>query len=270
MDSPEIHIDVKIGTSGYSYEDWRSHFYPANLSKSKFLEFYAQFFNAVEINSTYYAIPNSFTIRRMVEKTPPNFCFIVKTHQETTHRRQENSQAIAQLLNALKPMIDSGKFHGFLAQFPYSFKNNEENRKYLLQTRELLQEHPLFVEFRHISWITPPMYQFLEQNNIGYVNVDEPQLPGLLPPQALATTRFGYVRFHGRNAQNWWEGKGSARYDYLYTEEELEQWMGNIRQLLQKTYRTYIFFNNHPRGQAIKNARQMLNLIQNQLNIFND
>ena len=268
MNSPEIKIDVKIGTSGYSYEDWRNHFYPINLAKSSFLEFYAQFFNAVEINSTYYTIPNQFTTKRMVEKTPENFCFIVKTHQETTHRRQENKTAIEQLVKAVQPMVDSGKFHGFLAQFPYSFKNNEANRKYLLQTRELLKDFPLFVEFRHISWINPAMYRFLKENNISYVNVDQPQLPGLLPPQAVVTTELGYVRFHGRNAKDWWNGEGSARYDYLYTRDELQEWMANIAQILQKTYRTYIFFNNHPRGQAVKNAKQMLELIQNQLNIF--
>ncbi len=268
MNSPEIRIEVKLGTSGYSYEDWRNHFYPVHLAKNNFLEFYAQFFNAVEINSTYYAIPNPFTIKRMVEKTPKNFCFVVKTNQETTHRRQENEKVIKQLVESLKPMIESGKFHGFLAQFPYSFKNNEANRKYLLQTRELLKDFPLFVEFRHISWVKPAVYQFLEANNISYVNVDEPQLPGLLPPQAVTTTELGYVRFHGRNAKDWWDGEGAARYDYLYTQKELQEWMANIAQLLQKTYRTYIFFNNHPKGQAVKNAKQMLELIQNQLNIF--
>ncbi len=268
MDSPDIHIELKIGTSGYSYDDWRNHFYPPNLAKSSFLEFYAQFFNAVEINSTYYVIPNQYTTRRLVEKTPDNFCFIVKTHQETTHRRQENESAIKQLLEALKPMIASGKFQGFLAQFPYSFKNNEANRKYLLQTRQLLKDFPLFVEFRHISWVVPAMFTFLKENNISFVNVDEPQLPGLLPPSAIVTTQLGYIRFHGRNAKDWWDGQGSARYDYLYSKEELLEWMSNISHLLQKTYRTYIFFNNHPRGQAIKNAKQMLELIQNQLNIF--
>ncbi|NOX89131.1 MAG: DUF72 domain-containing protein [Calditrichaeota bacterium] len=268
MNSVDIRIEIKIGTSGYSYEDWRSHFYPPNLYKSKFLEFYAQYFNSVEINSTYYAIPSRGTVSRFVQKTPEDFCFIVKTHQETTHKRKENEQAVKQLLEALQPMIESGKFHGFLAQFPYSFKNNETNRKYLLETRKLLKDYPLFVEFRHIGWVTPPMYDFLKDNNIGYVNVDEPQLPGLLPPQAEATTDQGYIRFHGRNAKDWWDGKGSARYDYEYSEEELKQWLTNINQLLRKTYRTYIFFNNHPRGQAIKNARQMLNLLQNQLHLF--
>ncbi len=261
-------MDVRVGTSGYSYEDWRDVFYPQNLPKGKFLDYYAQYFNAVEINSTYYAIPSVQTIYHMTRKTPPDFAFIVKTNKETTHVRQQNEQAVVQLLEALKPMIEAKKFHGFLAQFPYSFKNTEANRRYLLKTRELVLDYPLFVEFRHKSWAIPPLYEFLRQNEIGYVNVDEPNLPGLLPPQNIATTKLGYIRFHGRNAQNWWEGDNTSRYDYEYSEEELKSWLGNISQLVQKTYRTYIFFNNHPRGQAIKNARQMLNLLENQLSIF--
>lgn len=265
-----IQIDIRIGTSGYSYEDWRNVFYPAHLPKGKFLDFYAQFFNAVEINSTYYAIPSRETVLKISKKTPLDFAFIVKTNKETTHIRKENAQAIAQLLKALQPMIEMQKFHGFLAQFPYSFKNTEENRRYILQTKALLADHPLFVEFRHKSWAIPPVYSFLRENQIGYVNVDEPALPGLLPPQGIATTELGYVRFHGRNKENWWEGDNTSRYDYEYSEEELRSWLGNIGQLLKNTYRTYIFFNNHPRGQAIKNTRQMLKIINEQLSLLDE
>ncbi len=268
MNAKQIHVEIKIGTSGYSYEDWRNHFYPPELPKSKFLAFYSQFFNTVEINSTYYAIPNIQTVQRMVQKSPPGFCFIFKAHQETTHRRQENETVVKQLIEAVQPAVDSGKFHGFLAQFPYSFKNNEANRHYLVETRRLFKDFPLFVEFRNIGWATEPVYNFLREHDIGYVNVDEPQLPGLLPPQAIATTKQAYVRFHGRNAENWWEGKGSARYDYLYNEAELKEWLPNITSLVKKTQRTYVFFNNHPRGQAIKNAQQMLQLLADQLNLF--
>ena len=265
-----IQIDIRVGTSGYSYEDWRQVFYPPNLPKGKFLDFYAQFFNAVEINSTYYAIPSKQTVYYMARKTPPDFSFIVKTNKETTHVRRENEEVIAQLIEALKPMIDMQKFHGFLAQFPYSFKNNEANRRYLIQTRELLKDFPLFVEFRHRSWATEALYEFLREHQISYVNVDEPNLPNLLPPQGIATTQLGYVRFHGRNAKNWWEGDNTSRYDYEYSEKELRDWLPHIHQLVQNTYRTYIFFNNHPRGQAIKNARQMLQILTEQLSIFTE
>ncbi len=260
--------EIRVGTSGYSYEDWRNVFYPPYLPKGKFLEFYARFFNTVEINSTYYAIPSQQTMLNITQKTPSDFAFIVKTNKETTHGRTNNKEAVEKLVRALAPMIEAGKFHGFLAQFPYSFKNTEENRRYLLQTRKLVAEFPLFVEFRHRSWAIPPVYEFLRANAIGYVNVDEPRLPGLLPAQSIATTEVGYVRFHGRNKQNWWEGDNTSRYDYEYSQQELESWLANITNIVQRTYRTYIFFNNHPRGQAIKNATQMVRILNEQHSLF--
>ena len=113
------------------------------------LDFYCQYFQTVEINASYYRIPTQNIFQRMADKTPLNFEFIIKTHQETTHRRRENEQALNQLIEAVKPMIDSGRFKGFLAQFPYSFRNNEQNRKYLVETKKITGSLPLFVEFRN-------------------------------------------------------------------------------------------------------------------------
>jgi len=254
--------EILIGTSGYSYDDWRGAFYPVDLRKPLMLEYYSRFFSIVEINATYYAIPSSATFERLAQKTPDNFEFMVKTHQETTHRRRENAEALAKITTAVRPLAEAGKLKGFLAQFPYAFKNNEINRKYLCETRLLLGHIPLFTEFRHASWSIEPVEKFLADNNIGYVNVDEPVLKGLLPPQGIVTNRIGYVRFHGRNGQKWWDGKGSERYDYLYNESELEAWLVNISGILKKAFRAYIFFNNHPGGKAVKNAMQMIELLK--------
>jgi uncharacterized protein YecE (DUF72 family) len=254
--------EIRIGTSGYSYDDWREVFYPAGLPKGAMLEYYTRFFNTVEINATYYKIPSMETFRRFDEKTPEDFHFIIKTHQETTHRRVENAASLALLTEAAKPLAASGKLKGYLAQFPNSFKNTEAGRKYVRETRKLLGDHPLFVEFRHASWNKEPVARFLAENDIGYVNVDEPPLRGLLPPQEFVTNNLGYVRFHGRNEKDWWEGKGSARYDYSYGETELEGWLIRISSILGKAFKAYIFFNNHPGGKAVKNARQMIELIK--------
>lgn len=258
-------INIQVGTSGYSYDDWRNVFYPPEIPKGQMLEFYCQFFQTVEINSTYYKIPARAVIQRLAEKAPAKFEFIIKTHQETTHRRVENAAAARQLAEAIQPLVDSAKFKGLLAQFPYSFRNSEANRHYLVETRKYFDDLPLFVEFRHVSWSNTLLPSFLKENNIGYVNVDEPNLPGLLPPQDIVTSDVGYIRLHGRNEKDWWQGEGSARYDYEYREEELKQWLTNLSQILKKTYKTYIYFNNHPKGQAIKNARQMIEIIKNQL-----
>jgi uncharacterized protein YecE (DUF72 family) len=262
-----LNIDLRIGSSGYSYDDWRNHFYPPDLPKNKMLDFYCQYFQTVEINASYYRIPTQNIFQRMADKTPLNFEFIIKTHQETTHRRQENEKALNQLIEAVKPMIDSGRFKGFLAQFPYSFRNNEQNRKYLVQTKKITGSLPIFVEFRNYTWLNPQIESFLKENEIGYVNVDEPKLNGLLPPQDIVTSDTAYIRFHGRNEEDWWDGKGSARYDYEYKEEELKEWLTNISQILKKTYKSYIFFNNHPNGKAVKNARQMMQILQDQLEL---
>jgi len=267
MNDPNLNINpiIKIGTSGYSYEDWRGTFYPADLPATKMLEYYVRFFHTVELNATYYTIPKSNTFQRLAEKTPAHFEFIVKAHQETTHRRQENEKVCNQLLAAVKPLGDQNKLFGFLAQFPYSFKNNEENRRYLLQTKSYFGDYPLFVEFRNYTWLSSSLPDFLQENKIGYVNVDEPQLRGLLPRQDLVTNGLGYIRLHGRNEKDWWNGQGSARYDYEYNEEELKEWLIHISRILKKAFKTYIFFNNHPTGKAVKNAEQMIEILKSGL-----
>jgi uncharacterized protein YecE (DUF72 family) len=264
----KIDFDVRIGTSGYSYDDWRIHFYPAEISKNQMLNFYCHYFKTVEINSSYYKIPPANVFERMITRTPPDFEFIIKTNQETTHRRKENEQAIMQLKESIKPMVESGKFKGLLAQFPYSFKNNEQNRKYLYQTKKLIGDYPIFVEFRNYTWLDEHLSPFLKDNNIGYVNVDEPALKGLLPKQDIVSSDVAYIRFHGRNEKDWWDGLGSARYDYEYNEDQLKEWLTNISNILRKTYKTYIFFNNHPNGQAIRNAQQMMKILDGQLDLL--
>ena len=254
-----------IGTSGYSYEDWRGVFYPENLPKGKMLDFYVQHFKTVEINSSYYAIPHPAVFYQMTLKTPVDFEFVVKVHQSTTHERPKDDPALLKLLEAVKPMREAGKFAGFLAQFPYSFKNSPQSREYLKSINDQLQSLPLFVEFRNLTWDQPETYQFLQENQILYVNVDEPPLKGLLKPQEIVTGRLGYVRFHGRNSQEWWEGTNQTRYNYLYSKTELDEWLIGLSRILKKTYKTYIFFNNHPQGKAIQNANMMRELLESYL-----
>ena len=258
---------VNIGTSGYSYEDWREVFYPKELPKSKMLEFYTQHFTIVELNATYYTIPNYTVFERLAQKIPPDFEFIVKVNKETTHVRKENEKAISSLMSSLQPLIESKKFKGLLAQFPYSFKNNESNRKHLVQTKNFIGDHPLFVEFRNNTWNNDSLPKFLDGHDIGYVNVDEPKLSGLLPMQDYVSSKFGYVRFHGRNEKDWWQGTNTTRYDYEYTPNELKEWLTNINSIIKKTYKTYIFFNNHPSGNAIKNAKQLLEILNMELDV---
>lgn len=255
-------IRYRVGTSGYSYDDWKGPFYPRDLPKNRMLEFYAGHFSCSEINATYYAIPGTQVFERLVLKVPDDFDFIVKVNRETTHIRKENETALKALTASILPLREAGCFKGFLAQFPYSFRNTEANRRYLSETRRFCDDLPLFAEFRHQSWNKPALHNFLKSLDIGYVNVDEPELDGLLPAESVVTADTAYIRFHGRNKKKWWDGKGMARYDYNYNEEELRGWLTNISTILKKAYKTYIFFNNHPNGQAVRNAKQMITILE--------
>ena len=164
---------IHIGTSGYSFKDWKGPFYPVKITNQEMLDFYSRHFEVVEINSTYYAIPKPQTFERMAEKTPDDFQFMVKANGGMTHERVDNQSVFDEFENSIQPLVESDKLKGILAQFPGSFRNSEENRKYLREYRDRLAKYPLVVEFRHISWISEPLFGFLRELGISYCAVDE-------------------------------------------------------------------------------------------------
>jgi uncharacterized protein YecE (DUF72 family) len=134
---------------------------------------------------------------------------------------------------------------------------------FFLSVKERFGTIPLVAEFRHAGWIEEPVFEFLKEHRIGFCCVDEPRHPSLPPPVAIATSAIGYVRFHGRSRAKWWQhGEASERYDYLYSEEELKEWIPKIRALLSVSEKIYAFFNNHPRGQAVANAKMLEEMMQ--------
>lgn len=253
---------IRIGTSGYSFPHWVGAFYPRDLRKGDWLEFYAQRFPIVEINSTYYGIPHPKVFREMEKKTPAEFEFLVKLHASQTHTRESVPETLAALVEAVSPLAEHGKFSGFLGQFPWSFKESAESWEHVAALRRMLpREIALYAEFRHASWISEATFARLRELGIGYCSVDEPRLPGLVPPVARATGAPGYVRFHGRNAANWWTGDSSLRYDYTYNEEELRGWIEKVRALERDTGKVYLLFNNCHEAKAVQGARLMAGLL---------
>jgi uncharacterized protein YecE (DUF72 family) len=252
---------ILIGTSGYSFDDWEGVFYPPGWPKGKRLDFYKDHFKVTEINSTYYRIPHPAVFFNMVKKVQDDFEFIIKTHRSFTHDRKELAEKGKEYNDAVRPVLDSGRLKGYIAQFPYSFKYNRTNLEYIVNGLEYFKDAPLFVEFRHVTWDNADVYKALRQAQIGFCSVDEPSLPGLFPPKAEATSEIGYIRFHGRNEINWWGG-GGDRYDYLYSKNELMEWKNKIEDLKSRTNKIYLFFNNCHLGQAVRNARMFLELMQ--------
>ncbi len=224
------------------------------------LDHYVQYFSTVEINSTYYRIPHPVVMHNIVKKAPDNFDFIIKVPQSFTHRRVDIDKDIHDFTLSIQPFIDHGKLSGLLAQFPYSFKFSQNGLEYISILKQAMSPHPLFVEFRHNGWVNRPMYDHLKNDNIGYVSVDEPDLNGLLRPDAFATTDTAYIRLHGRNSEQWWNG-GDLRYDYNYSETELKDWRDKTIKLSTKVKKVFVFFNNCHHGQAAKNALFFKNML---------
>jgi uncharacterized protein YecE (DUF72 family) len=198
----------------------------------------------------------------MERKTPEGFRFVVKLHQSMTHERRLDPAVTREFLAALDPLKAAGKYDGLLAQFPWGFQRSAASLAHLEALRQSFGDEPLFVEFRHRSWLAPDLGPWLRERALGYCAVDEPALPGLMPPETLLTGEDGYVRFHGRNAGNWWARGGGDRYDYDYSERELGEWITRVRELAEKARRTYLFFNNCHAGQAARNARLMQELLR--------
>ena len=222
------------------------------------LRFYAECFDALEVNYTYYQLPSPKTLEAMATKAGAGITFTVKAHADMTHQRENLAAAAPVFRDALRPLEARQALGCVLAQFPYSFRNTPEHRDHLRRLREMLADVPVVVEFRNASWYAPATFALLREQNMGLCAVDEPDLPRLPPKVVEATSEVGYVRFHGRAAAKWWEHKEAAeRYDYLYSEAELKEWVPKIQALASKTGTTFVFFNNHPRGRAAANAFMM-------------
>ena len=254
---------ILIGTSGYSYDDWVGPVYPPGTQKADFLRLYAAEFPAVELNFSYYQQPSARTLERMIRSTPDSFRFALKAHRSMTHEIGDSWDAdIAAFREGVRPLSESGRLAAVLLQFPYSFAYTPESRTRLAGLCDKLHGLSLAVEFRRSEWQREQVFEGLRARGVAQVSVDEPDLPGLLRPTAETTGTLGYVRFHGRNKANWWTGDKASRYDYLYSPEELAEWVKRIREIVAKVPVLLLFFNNHWRGSAAKNAREMRMLLQ--------
>lgn len=252
---------LKIGTSGYYFPDWVGSFYPPRLAKRDYLTFYANEFDVVEVNASYYRIPSPKMMERMAAVTPSHFRFVVKAHQSFTHQMSKNPKNVQDFFAGIDPLKQAGKLDGLLFQFPFSVKNTKPNRDHLRFIRDQFPNHNLWFEFRHNSWNQPAVFELLRSLGVGYCAVDEPALPGLMPPVVHQTSNQGYVRFHGRNKETWWDGDAHTRYNWEYSSSELETWMESLRELIQGTQSTHLFFNNCYMGRAVKGARLLKKLL---------
>ena len=283
-------MSLRIGTSGWSYPTgkgtWNGVFYPATRSKrdgtKNFdeLRFYAEHFDTVEVNSTFYGMPRADVARQWAARTPSGFEFSVKLYQKFTHPKMFREAALktapgadgplldllAQVTQSdiddfragIEPLASGGRLGALLAQFPPSFKATDPAREYLAQLLRAFHDYPVAVELRHKSWSDAfgDTLSLLNGFGAAFTQIDEPKFRLSIRQNYLPNvTSFYYMRLHGRNAAQWWKhDKSEDRYNYLYSAPELQEFSdvaGAARRLVKKSY---LYTNNHHSSKSVVNA----------------
>lgn len=255
--------------AGWSYEDWRGIVYPASPPTGfDPLAYLAPYLDCIEVNSSFYRPPSRRTVASWVTRTAhlPDFSFTLKLWQRFTHGRQDTGfvRDAREFRDAMAPLAKAGRCGALLVQFPWSFRRTRENATWLKRVVQEFAESRPVVEVRHASWDAPGVRSWLDEHRVGLCSVDQPLFEGSLGPAPFATGRRGYVRFHGRNRANWFreDAQTHERYDYLYSEEELDPWLARIREIAGGADQTFVITNNHYRGQALVNALQIKAALQ--------
>lgn len=256
--------EILIGTSGYSYHEWVGTVYPEGTKTGEYLPCYAGLFPTVELNFSYYAMPRADNLAKMLVEGGDKLTFAIKAHKTLTHEinpGQWEGEAKT-YLNAIEPMLSAGRLEAVLFQFPYSFKYEDENRRYLDKLLKTFKEVPTAVEFRKADWYTTKVIEGMKSRNVPLVSLDMPELPKLPPQMDVVTAPLAYIRLHGRNKEAWWGKDDHARYDYLYTDKEVEAWADRIKRISEQAQRILVYFNNHPLGKAARNAQTLEKILK--------
>ena len=251
--------ELYIGTSGYDYPEWKGLFYPEKLARNKFLEYYAYQFNSLELNGTYYRMPTAAQMQNMIERSQKRVKFSVKAFQGLTHNYEASQYKLLvyEFKKALEPLLIDSLLLCALFQFPESFHYEKERRVYLDLLLREVSDIPVVVEMRNSKWQNDQVYDALRERHAGWCITDNPNLKNLMKLDYVSTGDIAYLRFHGRNAQMWYNGDNVTRYDYLYTDTELQEFVEPIRQLLMRARIVQLFFNNHAKSQAVINAKKI-------------
>jgi len=254
---------IYVGPAGWSYKDWNGIVYPAKPG-SKFdpLSYLAEFFDTIEINSSFYRPPAASSSKAWARRVAhnPDFKFTAKLYKPFTHERGKATDEDDRIFReGIDPLAEAGRLGALLLQFPWSFKNTEEERDYLSSLLDRFKDYPLVVELRHATWNEPAVYQSFERRGVGFCNIDQPLFARSIKPSARTTSPVGYVRLHGRNYENWFRETAAPhdRYDYLYSLDELEPWVDRVKKIAKDAEETYVVTNNHFRGKGAANALEI-------------
>jgi uncharacterized protein YecE (DUF72 family) len=257
-----------VGPAGWSYPDWAGIVYPAckprGFHEASYL---ADFFDTIEINTSFYQPLRSEHCRQWIRRVSgnPHFLFTAKLWQKFTHEHDANDEDERAVRAGFDVLRDGGKLGALLLQFPFSFHRTAENVLYLTTLLKRFGDYPLVVEVRHATWNDKSFYSLLHERGVGFCIIDQPLIGRSMKPSQRATGPVAYVRLHGRRYDSWFSDDPavppSERYNYLYSEQELEPWAERARYLAASGDSTFVVANNHFQGKAIVNALQLIRLI---------
>ena len=282
--------DLRIGTSGWNYSTgrgtWNGVFYPPARGRVKGfdeLSFYAEHFNTVEVNSTFYGQPRAEVCRAWAARTPAAFEFSIKLYQKFTHPKmfkdafakgvpagdagsdalldalsRPNPSDLDEFRRGIDPLASAGKLGALLAQFPPSFKDSPASRDYLAWLLDAFAGYRVAVELRHSSWSDAIGGTMALLNSCGaaWVQIDEPKFRFSIKQNFLPNVQgLYYMRLHGRNAKQWWSHeKAEDRYNYLYTAPEIDEFVETVDAARQIVKKLYLYANNHFSAKSVANA----------------
>lgn len=270
-----------IGTAGWSYKDWVPSFYPrAQTASFDWLEYYSQFFNTVEVNSSYYTYLNPGIVEGWINKVEDkdDFLFTIKLHQDFTHKRRYTSEQIKAVKYNLDRLTKAGRFGGLLIQFPYSFALDKENANHVKNLIDVFPEYEKYIEVRHKSWFIQRFFDFLGKNGSSLCTIDQPSIGEAVEFKPLKAGENLYIRFHGRNTKAWKSSLGNygkertyaeqnERYNYLYSPGELVEIEQKIKEVLDTVKKVFVILNNHPQGNAVANALELIHLLNERIKV---
>lgn len=254
---------IRVGCAGFSYRDWEGVVFPRpRPSGFDPLRYLAAYFDALELNTTFYAPAREEVAEAWIERVSAHrdFRFTAKLWRRFTHEREVpfDAKDVRRTRDALDLMMRAGRLGAVLVQFPWSFRRSDENEDWLHAVLDAFTGLPLVLEVRHASWLASEVLESLFERGVGIANIDQPRFRDSVGPASRATSSVGYVRIHGRNWREWFRAESSVseRYDYLYTAEQLEPWAQRaVEVAASPTVKdVYVVTNNHTAGKAVVNA----------------
>jgi uncharacterized protein YecE (DUF72 family) len=255
------------------YKDWEGTVYPLpKPPRFDQLRYIAEFFDTVEINSSFYGPPLATTSNNWVRRVEDNanFRFTAKLWKRFTHERGKawTMAEVDQVRAGFDVLMESSRLGAVLLQFPWSFRHTEANREWFGDVVRTFSLYPLVAEVRHKSWLVPEFLRTLEEEGVGFVNIDQPLFHDSIGPTAHVTSHVGYVRVHGRNYKDWFREKAPVeqRYNYLYRADELAPWATRAKEIAgdPATREAYVITNNHYKGKAVANALMLKSMVSGQ------